>query len=408
MQNSFYYKGKIYYAPNKLYEDELKYAEYSFNRVIVFDKVIKSLGYLSLSDNEINNIKNWLLNVKYDGNICAKALNKLFENIQTQYSVSDSQDIIFEIVEDENKDKYAREIYTGLLFPLVSKSMNADGKYSFILEYHEFIITFRYKLKSDDVETINSFVDKNLSHVASEKDIELYRKQHSQDRDTHIKDLFSKNEFERDVVLKELPKVFSQDEINDYMASIELNIALLSRINSKLASLFQNYYDYLKSSKTNNFIFTRENLSELDNELKIVIRNSKFNKNEESIDKIINNIYSYYATSNEISSNLDYLLSLNDIVMKNKNSYSPQELRELTIRFSLLYLIDLIINKRNASELKGTYVEYNYKTIFYNMINLDSNNKIDIDLDYIHDYSFEEVIELINNLNIKDTRLLLK
>ena len=127
-----YYKGKFFYTNDLKYEKFNKcIAKTGYRYLIKKDGIeLYDSGFLidySLRDlliktvYEASMIKDYKINEKL-----VNCFNKVFSSdITNSYSdiiSSNKYDIIYEIVKDSNGDLYAKELYTGLLFPILSRN----------------------------------------------------------------------------------------------------------------------------------------------------------------------------------------------------------------------------------------------------------------------------------------------
>ncbi len=399
----FYYKGTLVSVKNEIYSSSKKIAKsdgYTLNSFEFFSYLENQLGFFSLSVDERVNLKRWLCDFEdIDKKLLGESLSKVFGYDEVPYKKIDGISIYFQKVVDENGDEYAKEVKTGLLFPIYNPS-NTNGTWFKTTKQPfdrvTYYINYKYQMANSSIDCIQSMV--SSYKVVNKSEVDKYLGLSTTFSDTYVKQLYVENKFNKEVNIGESKKTLSEEEIMIYMESIELALFKLEKINPEISSLFRHYYDYLSNGNSNTDLLTEENLKEFRNQLKLALSNVKDNSTiYDHLDAFINKYVESIKYSEEIDS-LDWFLALNDIIIKNKDNISHQEKRKLYLRLSLLYFLDLYKNERDIDSVKGTYVESNYKTILLNLMMLEEEGYIETKIDYDEDYSFEELFKLMDSI----------
>ena len=396
MINDFYYKGDLVNIKDDLFSSDLVLAYKRHGTIEFNDDLTNQLSFFTLSDEERKNILDWLNERVCNRTVLNNGLIKLFKDKYTTIRKNGNITILFEKVIDEKGDIYARELKTGLLFPLmknVSKTGNYECNIKYIKSFYEYKVNYKYRFGNHSINPILSYVENE--EVIDKSKVDNYNL--SVEEINKIKDYYDKNELKEMINIQIINKqVDKRNMMNKYIEEIELGLSRLKHINKDFYDKFNNYYnDILNSNYTNDRLIIIDRLKELLKEITIVIKylDNDLKTLDENIDDEI------FKINNE--SKLEWYLVLNSLVNRENDIY---EKRKNNVKISLLYIFDLYNNKRNINELKNTNVEYNYKTILLNLITLKDLCMIDIDIDYKKDYSFEEVIDLIYNMRLKNDK----
>ena len=409
-----YYNGTIYKS-NYSKIDELFKLEYQFN---CSHKNKTITNRFNLNDEEFKYFKSNI--IKYDGHkkgIQDVKIDEMLDTVEFSLRYYTTQNIIYEIVEDKDGNKYAKEIITGLIFPL--------GKY--------YDRTYFYSIFSEEIIKEVTYTNNNLARfraivkqegVASINEIDTYvsnqgASSYGKNFKSNLKSLFNENVFNKEIILKEKEELESQDDTTILMEDIEYILNLLKIKNIELYNKYYNEYQKLYIGKNTNNIYIpkKRDFSNLLSKIKLslLINDNKCNNIIEFLDIVTQNYFNKLVNreKNESKINLIDLDNFTDMFLKSKDDYTIIDQRIILKKLSLLYVLVIKdnINNVNSSNLENSYFKENIKSIILNINELSENNIIDsVYLDFSKIYSLEETLEIIKNINFKgkDIKKLIK
>lgn len=405
-----YYIGYLYRSYNRT--DTSKYVDTIITHYI-HDKKEKldRYSFQELSDDDFAylklNIGNW--NNKTSG-IHDGKINSILNQIKFTKNCGGNQQIIYEIVEDKYGVKYAKEIITGLLFPLENN-----------IEY----ITYIYSISNNSIQKSITYSDPNLARfqyiaskeeAASINELNTYlnkenNKKNLDDFKRQIKKYYNENVFNKEIVLKENEELEKQDDATILMEDIEYILNLLKVKNIELYNKYYNEYQKLYIGKNTNNIYIpkKREFSNLLSKIKLslLINDSKCNNIIEFLDIVTQNYFNKLVNSENSESNINLidLDNFTDMFLKSKDDYTIIDQRIILKKLSLLYVLVIKdnINNVNSSNLENSYFKETIKSIILNINELSENNIIeDASLDFSKLYSIEETLDIIKNINFKE------
>lgn len=121
-------------------------------------------------------------------------------------------DIIYEIITNENGEKFAKEINTGLLFPMISLN-DTDLEYKIKLDNSNGSISTNLKLRDCFLEcNVYLFGEEKVK----EKKLEKYlKKDNEKKRNIKLNKLFNMNKFKYNIVEKKEPININKEELKN-------------------------------------------------------------------------------------------------------------------------------------------------------------------------------------------------
>jgi len=409
-----YYNGTIYKS-NYSKIDELFKLEYQIN-CSHKNKII--INTFNLNDEEFKYFKSNISKYNLDKKgIQDEKISKMLDKVEFYLSYYTTQGIIYEIVEDKEGNKYAKEILTGLLFPL-GKYYDRNYFYSIVndeitkeVTYTNYnLARFRTIVKQDGVASINE-----IDTYINDKGTTTYGKNFK----SNLKSLYNENVFNKEIILKETEELEKQDDATILMEDIEYIINLLKVKNIELYNKYYSEYRKLYIGKNTNNIYIpkKRDFSNLLSKIKLslLINDNKCNNITEFLDIAIENYFNKLINNKKIETNISLidLDNFTDMFLKSKENYIVTEQREILKKINLLYILSIKYNINNidSTNLVNSYFKENIKTTILNINELSENNIIDnVSLDFSKIYSLEETLDIIKNINFneKDIKKLIK
>lgn len=401
-----YYVGCLY--PNSS-NDKSKYVA-KFEKDYYYTSNLNSFS-LGIETIECNYLKQNLLD--YSGVMAGitnekliKILNKAYKGLSRTRNFEER--IVYEIIVAENGNKYGKELFTGLLFPLeinpkIEYFYNTNNLWTLSLQQtytDDNLARFEYILSIDEVASLNT-VNKFKDIQKNKKNFDMYV--------SKIKELYNENVFKKQIIEKEVEPLIEQNILTKLMEEIEYLLELLKQYNVNSYNELSLEYKKLLSNNNDSLVATDPSKKELQNFLVnvklslLVNENSNDNLSEYLTDATIK--YFNRLSSNELSNqdlNINDIDILTEMFLTNKDNYTVVDQRNILIKFSMLYLLvtKANINNINVKDLKESYFSKNLKTIILcmfalcekgiisNPINITSNDNITI----------ESVIEVIKSV----------
>lgn len=315
----------------------------------------------------------------------------------------------FEIIEDENDFKYAKEIYTGLIFPLIEKKdliIEYNGRLAGCKYFMSNRINFFYSYDLELSMTINpinsnivrlsNFIYTNNMKVANQNDIDAYlaefKKKTLFGKETENKKMIDKltnivntNVFKNEVIEKK--KVIKireqQNPITAIMENIDYLLLKLSKIDNKLKEVKQKEYDKLLSNEDSTLTLspvTIETLKSFEAELEFIINYNQVKNND--IFDILNNMVLEYFNGVKTERSIEDIDKLCELFYKMKNKYSYSKQRKVIELFSILYILEIYENKNDIKleDLSNSYFNDLLKSILISLNGMIENNVLENNL----------------------------
>lgn len=389
-------------------------------------------NYLKSLSNRITEFETFQI----DDEEIIKILNKEYSNTQHYYSANSTyEEIIYERVEDQEGNIYAKELLTGSLFPIecdgavetkvyTVKRLVTNGS---IVEYCDLTIS------SDSNHNNYARIEKIVTDykIASPNDVENYKTQfdggfrHQKAKEkflSKIREDSMSNTLDSEVEVypikpkkKEKRKRESQNITTKCMENIEYLIQKLKKVNPAKAKEFSEEYEHALNIEDimQNKMVSEAALIALEAKLEFELMFAK-GENTSLADKIEDLKREYLShfvseTQEKTSITLDDLDKLMELFLKTKDSYSILEQRKILRNFASVYALEV---KENESEvtverLQDSYFEDLKKSIllFINALVESGYVKDNIITELTDTENTEEILNLIKNLEFKKISL---
>ena len=343
------------------------------------------------------------------------------------------EEIFFEIIEDENC-KYAKEIFTGKIFPILDYK-NVDPKFTFknlrkkliVLDDSLYLYGFDYKIKIFFDHNLENIVELNnffyLPDIVKASDIELTR---YLDRICKTKNIFGKyidnksyknkieklsnsNVFRKKIEKKEekIEKIVERekiDTITSHMEKVEFLLLKLEKVNPNKALEYRKKYDSILKNYGNDLTLNPldiNSLISLEAEIEFQIQFS--NNNDDSILKVLDNIIYEYNINNKTDKTIKDIDKIFELFLQMKSNYSPITKRNSIEKFALIYIYEIYENKDiiGINDLSNSYINDILKSIIICLNSLieigEIENNFIIKLD--EDITLKYIIDCIKNIN---------
>lgn len=389
-------------------------------------------NYLKSLSNRITEFETFQI----DDEEIIKILNKEYSNTQHYYIDNSAyEEIIYERVEDQDGNIYAKELLTGSIFPIscdgavetkvyTVKRLVTNGS---IVEYCDLTIS------SDSNHVNYARIEKIVTDykIASPNDVENYKTQfdggfrHQKAKEKFLRKIREdsmSNTLDSEVEVfpikpkkKEKRKRESQNITTKCMENIEYLIQKLKKVNPAKAKEFSEEYEHALNIEDimQNKMVSEAALIALEAKLEFELMFAK-GENTSLTDKLEELRKEYLLhfvseTQEKTSITLDDLDKLMELFLKTKDSYSILEQRKILRNFASVYALEV---KENESEvtverLQDSYFEDLKKSIllFINALVESGYVKDNIITELTDTENTEEILNLIKNLEFKKISL---
>ena len=313
--------------------------------------------------------------------------------------------IIYEIVEYKNY-LFAKELYTGNLFPIVNSHFAIQP----INSYRRHVLYFSLVEKSN-IMILPKIIVINSGVVNKNKVVNYKNKYKLFSRKKYIKKierLFDENIFREEIKENEPIIKDKQDSITILMENIEYLIEQVTNLNEK-EKFKEKYKEILESSFPTTKPLAIETLVALETEIEFYLSFNKQNAN--GLDSYLENIKKEYllnlleSNGKKINLTIEEIDKIMELFLKTKNNYNVITQRKILKTISLLYLFEVIENKDSIDIriLENAYFKDNIKSIILGIKSLQElgilENNINLYLD--SDISIINVVNVIKELRVK-------
>ena len=420
-----YYKGKFFYTNDlkyKYFEEYIAKTKYRYsfddaNDIEFYANGFKIKKMLKSDIYEAAIIKDYKFRKEL-----IECLNDVFSyNIKNLYSdimSANEFDIIYEIVKDNNGNLFAKELYTGLLFPILSRN-------NYFIDYQIKKVTddsYKFYLKGfssvnfDSLYKCNIFIAGNK--IADQNEVEKYQNRFNkgfrkvkkkQDYIEYIKYLYNKNVFKENFNYndykekKEVVKI-NQSIETSLMEDIDYSLMNLKDINEELYIDYKKRFDILLTKN-----ITKENLALLLGEIEFSLIFGK--RNVDDILEFLTNLKKEYLDNflngKDKKTELDIrkLDKINELFLCIKDKYSLKNQRDVLRNIAFLYLMEVYENKDllTEEELSNSYFSTHLKTIIIWIKLLIDDNIIESNylISLNEELNVKMIFDLIKNIKFK-------
>lgn len=374
--------------------------------------------------------KNKKLNVnkeeEIEDEIIIKILDLEYFKTRNKFFVRDAVDIIFEIVVDKDGNRYAKELYSGRLFPFESAETKRNRYFISIYDRSRFYVYNNLYIKADFHHPMFSKISCVVvrPEIANQNEIDEYKTMfdrglfHDKKRENFINARnydANKNVLKEEIEtfkIEELPKKEreKQDNTITTMENIEYLLLRLKKINKES---YDKYKELYKKVLQEEDILNRSNIQissliSLEAKLEFELLFTK-GENTTLSDKLMNLEQDYLnrlksKDSDKTTITLDDLDKLMELFLKTKKDYSILEQRKILRSFSTIYTLEV---KENEDEIDTVRLQNSYfndikKSILLCIDTLIEEGYIkdNLILDLSKEESVEEILEIIRSLEI--------
>lgn len=337
-----------------------------------------------------------------------------------QYNLKEN--IIFEKILDESGAYYGKELYTGLIFPILDDIHNKNvviikeevEKTANLITYC-LTLNINFK-KMDKCEAIiYNYKVADINEINEYLEVKKHKRKLKKETNKII-ELANKNVYNTEIVPahKEEVKREKQDELTIMMENIEFLLEKLGTINPELKEKYEKEYELLLNSEDeilSTSSLTKASLSRIEGEMEYAISYSRSSSSDivsylENLKKeYLNNFISNIENKTNIT--LKEIDKLNELFLKMKSSYNLKVQREVIRNISFIYLMEVYENIGIISkeDLEDSYFIDNKKSIIIAIETLIRLDLIEdnIIIDYNSDLNIEEILDLISKIKFKQS-----
>ena len=389
-------------------------------------------NYLKSLSNRITEFETFQI----DDEEIIKILNKEYSNTQHYYiDNSTYEEIIYERVEDQDGNIYAKELLTGSIFPIscdgavetkvyTVKRLVTNGS---IVDYCDLTIS------SDSNHVNYARIEKIVTDykIASPNDVENYKTQfdggfrHQKAKEkflSKVREDSMSNTLDSEVEVypikpkkKEKRKRESQNITTKCMENIEYLIQKLKKVNLAKAKEFSEEYERALNVEDimQNKMVSEAALIALEAKLEFELMFAKGENTSltDKLEELRKEYLLHFATKTQekTSITLDDLDKLMELFLKTKDSYSILEQRKILRSFASVYALEVKENESDVTieRLQDSYFEDLKKSIllFINALVESGYVKDNIITELTDTENTEEILNLIKNLEFKKISL---
>ena len=359
------------------------------------------------------------------------SLNNIFKDADPAiYENGVILDLIYEKVEDQDGNLYARELLSGKLFPISDKNTKFM-KYTLIdIPSCPNASTFAIKIEAEyrhpnydkiySVMMFEEIADTNdVAEYLSKYDRIFLGEHKKQKRINRITYESNKNVLSEEVEVTEISRNKqtkterrSQNTLTISMENIEYMISRLESINPERSKYYSEEYERALNSVDimQNKTVSEASIISLEARLEFELMFTK-GENTSLVDKLDELKKEYLShfienTQEKTSITLDDLDKLMELFLKTKDSYSIVEQRKILRNFATIYTLEVKENSNeiDSNRLKDSYFNDLKKSILLSIRTLIQTGlfKSNIQFELSTDESIENILELIRSLELKN------
>ena len=278
-----------------------------------------------------------------------KCLDEAYKDPKVMLSICRSYTyegkIFFEKVVDTEGNVYAREITTGLLFPLLEEC-NVENRYYFtkpeLVTKNSVLLIIKQNFTHESFHALNLGIF--LYSPASIEEVEEYVRSISESK---IKELYEKNSFAKNIAIveqdeeeKELrEKVMTLLEQIEYKLSLLKPNQMIDTINSELTNL--------SSNKISDEEYLRK-LLEISDRVELLSISKGYDDFNAFLKIKAASCINAIGRKEDFDIDLNWINSLFDLFLRQNTDYSASEQRSITKSFVMMYIA--VIKKYDLTE----------------------------------------------------------
>lgn len=420
-----FYKGVICYN-NYVYHDNILLGQVN---AFKFDRY-SSLIPNNINQEDENTLIDYINNHLYsqltiDNQEIIHIIKKYFKSELKINAANINVPIIYEIINDIDNNKYGKELYSGLIFPIfVSNDINTkyrltmnilDGQRQVSIEKKtDFNISSVASLKTVIVE--KGIANNNEILKYQNNFMPLFKKFKKQKFIDNITKLYNMNVYYEEII-EQKPVIIERKKPNKEISIMENIEYLLQKLFNKNTTSYNKYNEEYQSiiNEKNTLSLNPLNivtLTNLESKIEFALMDNKYNIT--NISEYIYNIKCEYL-NNIINDNSEKttisLIEINKIVdlfLGVKDEYSLLDQRKVLNDIAMLYILEIMENIDNITveDLNNSYFEDYLKSIIININALINLNIIttDLQINLSQNLTCENVLNIIKGIkfNIKN------
>lgn len=346
-----------------------------------------------------------------------------------QYYPKNTIEVIFEIITDKHGNKYAKELITNQIFPIITKRIQ-DKVYdkrelSYATDRNEYVYKFfnrKYTLNNTNISNkLEYFVIEDEYKRASTVEIEEYRKKYKnifrkKKLNNKLEEYQKNNIYNEEIEIEEIkPEQFlSKSNELEKLENIEF---LLNKLKDKDINAYTKLKEKLNILLNDISITTKlSELINLETDIEFAIIQNKYSDVNIDICEFLNNKitdYINYFTQNKNIENkltLEELDKINELLIIKEKEYNLNIKMLINKQIALLYIFVIKDNNLEIKDIENSYFKNNLKAILIVLTTLEDNNIIDDILINYDNINIINIINLIKTIKFKKTneKVLLK
>lgn len=332
-----------------------------------------------------------------------------------RFKTNPSVNIIFEKIKSSNGRDFAREIHTGLIFPIYLITEDSTINYKCCDKY---VGKMSYNfLQHPNYDLLQCYCD--ISEIADNNEVKEYleqfktgfRKRSKEEKfRTQIQSLYNKNVLSKEIEFEEeiTPTFKSKNRENEVMENIEYLLSVLRDSNPELYNKYNTEYQKLLNSNESLTLspISLSSLITLESSIELSMNLNKRNASNiiEYLDNLISKYLSNFLTGNDKTTDitLQELDNINETFLKSQVNYNIQTQRLILRKLSFAFLLEVKENIDSITEeyLANSYFSQNIKSIFTVIKSLMFENviSVNIPIDFVNDLTISNILNIIRNI----------
>lgn len=342
---------------------------------------------------------------------------KILDIIEKFHKISNLSivNIIYEEVKGSDGRYFAKEIHTGLIFPIYIVSENSTiiyeccgnfaGKISYnFLQHPNYDLLQCYCGKGGiaDNNEVLEYLEQFKTGFRKKRKKEEFR--------TLIQTLYNKNVLNGKIEFKEkfTPTFESKNKENEVMENIEYLLSILRGNNPELYTKYNTEYQNLLNSNGPLTLspISLSTLITLENSIELSISLNKRNANNiiEYLNNLIIEYLSNFLTDNDKTTDitLQELDNINETFLKSQGNYNMQMQRLILRKLSFAFLLEVKenINSITKEDLSNSYFSQNIKSIITVIKSLvyEGIISVNVPIDFVNNLSISNILNIIKNI----------
>lgn len=341
---------------------------------------------------------------------------------------------VIEVIEEKHTTYYAKEVFTGQIFPiLLASNIDEKGKFNKLKlpkKVNSNIIKDCYKKSKFKIEISCDYIQNNIIELnnffywhnvkeVSKNEVYKYLDKVCKVKDSNgeyvknqeyydkIVELSNLNVFRKQII-KEEEKVEREkmDDITSHMERIKFLLLQLNKVNSNKAQKYKQKYEAILKNCNNDLTLNPLDINlliSLEAEIEFQKQFSNDN-NDDGILKTLDNIINEYNLNKKTDKTIKDIDKLFELFLQMKSNYSPITKSNSIEKFALIYIYEIYENKDiiNIEDLSNSYINDILLSIIMCLNNLIENGEIENNfiLKLDENITCDYVIDCIKKINV--------